>query len=310
MVNAPKKTFFPLPAGRYGKSTKRSTQGHHHANEGKSGLEAERVRALGALRSLRSKKKLAAEKRREAHFLSNEEKEKCIEDYVERETAGARKRVEDAEAAVQQEQDDMTQAEIARLTSREPEKTFEEMLVAIGDILSDLASSDDGENGEDEDDEETEQGKLSDDDEPGWVMGSITKSVQQHMESFRQKQMKLDELTQPGWEDAADYFSERDKKYGTSELKIPAVVQQQTNDDAPAPPLTTFGELMEGLDIVPGISQRPQGTSRPGSSHIRLGSVKPQSKSSIPSGEPAAEPDSSTLLNAKPVEPVSFYPCI
>jgi len=64
---------------------------------------------------------------------------------------------------------------------------------------------------------------------------------------------------------------------------------------------------MESLDIVPGISE---GTSRPGSSHIRLGSVKRQSKSSIPSGEPAAEPDLSPLLKAKPVEPVSFYPCI
>jgi len=229
-----------------------------------------------------------------------------IEDYVERETAGARKRVKDAEAAVQQEQDNLMHAEIAGLMSREPEKTFEEMLVAIGDSLSDLPSSDDEEDGEDEDDEETEQGKLSDDDEPGWVMGTITKMVQQCIESFRQKQMKLDELTQAGWEDAADYFCERDKKYGTSELRVPAVVQPQTNDDAPAPLSTTFGELMESLDIVPGISQRPQGTSRPGSCHIRLGWVKPQSKSSIPSGEP----DSSTLLKAKPVEPVSFYPCI
>jgi len=310
MVNASKENFSPLPAGRYGKSTKRSTQRRHHANEGKSGLEAESVRAFGALRSLRSKKKLAAAKRGETHFLSHEEKEKWIEDYVERETAGARKRVEDAEATVQQGQDDMMQAEIAGLTSREPEKTFEEMLVAIGDSLGDLASPDDGEDGEDEDDEETEQGKLSDDDEPGWVMGTIPKMVQQRMTSIRQKQIKLDELTQAGWEDAADYFRERDKKYDTSEMRVPAVVQQQTNDDAPAPPPTTFGELMEMLDIVPGISQRPQGTSRPGSSHIRLGSAKPQSKSSIPSGEPAAEPDSSTLLNAKPVEPVSFYPCI
>jgi hypothetical protein len=45
-----------------------------------------------------------------------------------------------------------------------------------------------------------------------------------------------------------------------------------------------------------------------GSSHIRLGLVKPQSKSSIPNGDSAAEPDSSMLLKAKPVEPVSFYP--
>jgi hypothetical protein len=48
------------------------------------------------------------------------------------------------------------------------------MLVAFGDSLSDLASSVDGEDGEDEHDEETEQGKLSEDDEPGWVMGTIT----------------------------------------------------------------------------------------------------------------------------------------
>jgi len=43
------------------------------------------------MRSLRTKKKLSVEKRQETHFLSNEEKEKWIEDYVERETAVARK---------------------------------------------------------------------------------------------------------------------------------------------------------------------------------------------------------------------------
>jgi len=198
MVNAPKKIFSPVLAGRYSKSTKRATQRRHQANEGKSGLEAETVRALGAFRSLRFKKKLAAEKQREMHFLSNEEKEKWIEDYVERETAGARKRVEDAEAAVQQQQDNMTHAEIAGLTFREPDKTFEKMLAAIWDSLSDLASSDDREDWEDEDDEETEQGNLSQDDEPGWVMATITTMVQQRMERFRQKQMKLYKLTQPG----------------------------------------------------------------------------------------------------------------
>jgi hypothetical protein len=78
------------------------------------------------------------------------------------------------------------------------------MLVAIEDSLSDLASSDDGDDGEDEDDEETKQGNLSKDDEPGWVMGTITKTVPQHMERFRQKQMKLHEMTLPGWEDAAN----------------------------------------------------------------------------------------------------------
>ena len=61
---------------------------------------------------------------------------------------------------------------------------FEEMLVAIKYSLSDLASFNDGEDGEDEDDEATEQGKLSKDDEPCWVMGTITNKVQQHMERF------------------------------------------------------------------------------------------------------------------------------
>jgi len=101
-----------------------------------------------------------------------------MEDSVERETAGARMRVEDAEAAVQQEQDNRTHAELAGLTSRKPKQTFEEMLIAIGDSLSNLASANDGEDWEDEEDEETEKGKLSEDDEPGWVMGTITKTVQ------------------------------------------------------------------------------------------------------------------------------------
>jgi hypothetical protein len=135
--------------------------------------------------------------------------------------------------------------------ARQPEKTFEKMLVASGDSLGDLVSSHDGEEREDEDDEETEQGKLSEDDEPGWVMGTITKMGQQRLERFRQKQLKLDELTQLGWEDAADYFSQQDKKHRTSKLTVPAVVQPQTNVDAPAPPPTTFGELMESLEIVP-----------------------------------------------------------
>jgi hypothetical protein len=46
---------------------------------------------LGVLHSLRSKKKLAANKRQEMHIVHNEEKEKWIEDYVERETAVASK---------------------------------------------------------------------------------------------------------------------------------------------------------------------------------------------------------------------------
>jgi hypothetical protein len=125
--------------------------------------------------------------------------EKWMEDYVQTETAGARKRVADAEAVVQQKQDDMTPAEMMGLTSRQPEITFEEMLAAIGANPSGLASSDYWEDGDDEDDEETVQGKLGKDDEPSWVVGTITKTLQQQMERFCQKQMKVDELTQLGW---------------------------------------------------------------------------------------------------------------
>ena len=213
MVNARKTNFSPLPVGKYCKWIKRSTQPRHQPNEGKSGLEIERVWALGALGSLRSNEKLAAKKHWETHILRNEDKEKWIKDYVERDTAVARKRVDDAETATRQEQEDRGTAENVGLTTREPEKTFEEMMVAIWDSLSNLASSgdgedgededdegteqsklnNDGEDGEDEDDEETEQSKLNEDDVPSWVMGTISKTVQQRMERIRLNQMKLDE---------------------------------------------------------------------------------------------------------------------
>jgi hypothetical protein len=50
---------------------------------------------------------------------------------VERETAVARKRVEDAETAVKQQQEDIRSAESGGLTAREPGQTFEEMLDAV-----------------------------------------------------------------------------------------------------------------------------------------------------------------------------------
>jgi hypothetical protein len=104
----------------------------------------------------------------------------------------------------------MRSAESGGLTSRERGKTIEQMLDAFGASLSDFARSDDLEDVEDN--EDTELGNLGEDDEPGWVMGTISKTVQQRTESVRQQRMKLHQLTQPGWGDAADYFSERDKK--------------------------------------------------------------------------------------------------
>jgi len=141
-------------------------------------------------------------------------------------------------------------------------------------------------------------------------MGTITMSVQQSMDRFRQKEKKLDKLIQQQWDDAADNFRGRDEKYCTSELRVPAVVQPQTEDDVASPALTTFGELMECLDIVTGTSQMVQATTGSGSSKIRLGSGKPQSNTNIAGLTPSAEPNFSPFLLAKPVELVSFYPCI
>jgi len=64
-------------------------------------------------------------------------------------TAGARKQLENAEAASRQEQDDMETAENTGLTTSEPKLMFEERMVTVRDTLSELASSDDWEDGED-----------------------------------------------------------------------------------------------------------------------------------------------------------------
>jgi hypothetical protein len=99
-------------------------------------------------------------------------------------------------------------------------------------------------------------------------------------------------------------------KYGTSELKIPAVGKPQEDSTAATPSLTTFGELMQALDIIPGQSQMLQVTSRQRTSQMRLGSKKPQAYNHIVPPMPAAVHDSSPIEIVKPVQPVSFYPRI
>jgi len=121
----------------------------------------------------------------------------------------------------------MMNVEKARSTTTKPESTFKKMLNAFGDSLSNHASSADEEDGEDEDEDEadTKLGKLSEDDELGWVMGTISSTVQTLMESFGQMEMTLEELKKPGWRDTADYFRGREMKYGTTELKVPSVMK-------------------------------------------------------------------------------------
>jgi len=230
---------------------------------------------------------------------------------VERETAVARKRVQDAAAGILHALKDMTTAENVGATTRKPETMFEDMLHAIGESLSHLACSDDMQDGEEEESEEkdTELSKLSDDNVPGWVIGPMSKTVQHRMESFRQKQMTLDRLTQLGLGDAANYFGEKDVKYGTAELKVPAVVnpQMDTTGATPSPP--RFGEHMQTLDIFRRQSQMAPVTSPPGCTQWRLGSQKPQSHIFIPVCLSEVVPNSIQIQDAKPIKPISFYPC-
>jgi len=133
--------------------------------------------------------KHSAEKRRETQFLSNKENEIWIHDYVDRETRLARKGVHAAGTAIMQEQDHKRNVEKGWCTTTKPGTTFGEMLKDIGEGLSDLANSKDEEDREDEndDEEDTVLGKLSEDDQPGWVIGTISKTVQHRMESVRHK---------------------------------------------------------------------------------------------------------------------------
>jgi len=68
----------------------------------------------------------------------------------------------------------MRNTENAGLTTTKPETSFEQMLNAISDSMSDLATSHDCDEGEDQDnnEEDTQLGKLSEDDKLGWVMST------------------------------------------------------------------------------------------------------------------------------------------
>jgi hypothetical protein len=129
-----------------------------------------------------------------------------------------------------QVQEQMRNVEQAESKTTKLETAFDEMLNTIEDSLSDLERSKDEEGEEDEDDNEddTGPGKLREDDEPGWVMGTISQTVQYCMKSVWLNLMRLDELIQPGWGNAADIFCKRDMEPGTTELMVLAVVTPQT----------------------------------------------------------------------------------
>jgi len=99
-------------------------------------------------------------------------------------------------------------------------------------------------------------------------------------------------------------------KNGNAELKIPAVAKHQIDTTAATPSLTTFEEYMQTHEIVRRQSQMPAVTSGPGSCQTRLGSEEPQFLKFIQVFASDGAPDSTPIRDAKPVEPVRFYPCI
>jgi len=90
-------------------------------------------------------------------------------------------------------------------------------------------------------------------------------------------------------------------KYGMTELDVRAVVKPQRGMTAATPSPTTFGELMQALDIIPGQSQMPPMPSGQGSRQMGLGSVKPQAHNHRVSLMPDMMPDSSQMEIVKPV---------
>jgi hypothetical protein len=62
------------------------------------------------------------------------------------------------------------------------------------------------------------------DDKPSGVVGTISKTVQQYKIWFRRRHVKLEEMTQPGWGDVADYYWERVRQYATTKLKVLMVI--------------------------------------------------------------------------------------
>jgi hypothetical protein len=122
--------------------------------------------------------------------------------------------------------------------------------------------------------------------------------------------MRLDELTQPGWGDAANHFHESDMRYGTAELKVPAVVKPQIDMTAVTPSPITVGEHVQTTEIARGQSEMAAVTSRPGSSQMRPGLETHESHKFIPVFSLGMATDSRPIPGRNPVEPVSFYPCM
>jgi len=125
-----------------------------------------------------------------------------------------------------------------------------------------------------------------------------------------QKQMTLDQLTQPECGNAANYFHESDIMYWKAQSMVLAITKPQTDKAAAAAAPTTYGALIGSLDTLQEQSLIQEGTSRPGCGDTRHGSRKPQSHKHMASLLLNEVPYSSPINSSKPVIPVSMYPLV
>jgi hypothetical protein len=115
----------------------------------------------------------------ETNLVGNEETEKSIADYVERDTSLERKHSQDAKTVVIQAPEDMNTAEIMGATTSNSEKMFTVIANSIGESLSNLAYCNNEHVSEKSQDDGSDPrlGKLSDDYDAGWVISAITRTV-------------------------------------------------------------------------------------------------------------------------------------
>jgi len=99
-------------------------------------------------------------------------------------------------------------------------------------------------------------------------------------------------------------------QYGTSKLKVPAVIELEVQADAAASAPTSIRELMETLNIVPIKLEMLWGNSQPESCHTKLVCEKLLFPKKLVSLQPDADPNSSATMKPMATKPLCCYPCI
>jgi hypothetical protein len=169
---------------------------------------------------------------KEIKGMSEDQREKWIENYVERETQVARQRVEAADAAVNE---DMEREYVpgAMPSASTKKRTFEELLALVGDDLDNVVpSDDDDDDDEEEPDEDEDEKEWADDDD--FVPGQMDKTTMAEIAAARARTSRMFELTKEGYAEAEAFWRKRDEEVGVDTLKhgsLPVPSAETDNDD-------------------------------------------------------------------------------